>query len=61
MLGGPLIAMHWIANELCAYGPGLAEGDVVTTGTCIVPLPVKAGERIEADFGEFGRVGVALE
>jgi 2-keto-4-pentenoate hydratase len=60
VLGSPLLALHWIANELREYGPGLAAGDVVTTGTCIVPLAVKSGERIEADFGELGKVSVSL-
>jgi len=54
VLGDPKIALAWIANELCAYGEGLRAGDVVITGTCLTPVPVSAGERIKADFGEFG-------
>ena len=55
-LGDPRIALAWIANELVAYGPGLAAGDIVTTGTCVVPFAVDSGDRIAADFGAFGRV-----
>lgn len=60
VLGSPLSAMLWIANELREYGPGLAQGELVTTGTCIVPLAVNEGDRISADFGEFGRVSAAF-
>ena len=39
---------------------GLAPGDVITTGTCIVPLPVRSGDSVEADFGALGRVAISL-
>jgi len=29
---------------------------VVTTGTCAVPLPVTAGDRIVVDYGVLGQV-----
>jgi 2-keto-4-pentenoate hydratase len=56
VLGDPRIALTWIANELNTYGDGLALGDVVTTGTCVTPIPVASGDRIRADFGDFGTV-----
>jgi 2-keto-4-pentenoate hydratase len=28
----------------------------VMTGTCVVPVPVKAGDHVIADFGAFGHV-----
>jgi 2-keto-4-pentenoate hydratase len=56
VLGDPRIALTWIANELSALGIGLAEGEVVTTGTCAVPLEIQPGDAVEADFGPFGRV-----
>ncbi|MEO7402855.1 MAG: fumarylacetoacetate hydrolase family protein [Burkholderiales bacterium] len=60
VLGSPLSAMLWIANELREYGQGLAQGDLVTTGTCIVPLAINEGERISAEFGEFGQVSAVF-
>jgi 2-keto-4-pentenoate hydratase len=33
---------------------------VVTTGTCLAPLPIAAGERIEGDLGSVGRVSVTI-
>lgn len=56
VLGDPRLAMVWIANELRAQGIGLQAGQLVTTGTAIVPVPITSGSRILADFGTFGTV-----
>jgi len=58
VLGGPLIALTWLANELSAQGVTLRAGQVVTTGTCIVPLDVAPGDALTGDFGALGRVSV---
>lgn len=58
VLGGPLIALTWLANELSAQGVTLRAGQVVTTGTCIVPLDVEPGDALTGDFGALGRVSV---
>jgi 2-keto-4-pentenoate hydratase len=60
VLGDPRSALAWIANELSTYGDGLRAGDVVITGTCLTPVPVSAGDRVKADFGEFGVLEVAF-
>ena len=60
VLGGPLIAMTWIANELSRIGIGLKAGEIVTTGTCVVPLPLQASDEAVADFGVLGRVSLKL-
>ena len=56
VLGDPRIALTWIANELSLAGDMLRAGQIITTGTCIAPAPVVAGDHVVADFGEFGRV-----
>ena len=56
VLGDPRIAMTWIANELSSHGIGLLAGQVITTGTSIVPVPIQQGSHILADFGCFGIV-----
>lgn len=58
VLGDPRIALTWLANELSSLGITLAAGQVVTTGTCMAPLPVEAGDRVTADFRELGVVEV---
>ncbi|MCX7272436.1 MAG: fumarylacetoacetate hydrolase family protein [Burkholderiales bacterium] len=60
VLGDPRIALTWIANELSRHGPGLKAGDLVTTGTCVVPVPVEAGDRMRADYGVLGSLEAAL-
>lgn len=59
-LGDPRVALAWIANELTQYGEHLRAGDVVTTGTCVVPFALAPGDRIEVDFGDFGKLETAI-
>ncbi len=60
-LGDPRVALTWLANELISQGMYLRAGDVVITGTCVVPVPVLAGQRLTAQFPGLGEVSVALE
>jgi 2-keto-4-pentenoate hydratase len=58
VLGDPLVALTWVANELSLLGDGLRAGQVVTTGTCITPIPARPGDQVRMDFGAFGTVDV---
>ncbi len=58
VLGDPRLALAWLANELCAQRLGLRAGDLVSTGTCMVPLPVQPGDTVLADFGLLGQVSM---
>jgi len=60
VLGDPRLALTWLANELSRLSITLRSGQVVTTGTCMVPLAVAAGDRVVADFGVLGRVSVSF-
>lgn len=60
VLGDPLIALTWLANELRQLGMTLKANRVVTTGTCHPPLPIQAGDRVECDFGVLGKVSVGF-
>ena len=57
VLGDPRVALAWLVNELSGLGITLRAGQVVTTGTCIVPLPISPGDTVEMDFGVLGNVG----
>jgi len=56
VLGDPRIALTWLANELSRLGIALAAAEVVTTGTCVVPLAVEPADHVVADFGALGKV-----
>jgi 2-keto-4-pentenoate hydratase len=58
VLGDPRTALVWIANELCHFSDGLHPGQIVTTGTCIPPIPVTPGDHVRMDFGSFGSIDV---
>jgi 2-keto-4-pentenoate hydratase len=60
VLGDPRLALAWLANELSGLGITLKSGEVVTTGTSFVPLPVKPGDEVSADFGALGCVSLAF-
>ena len=56
VLGDPRVALTWLVNELSALGISCEPGQVVTTGTCRVPVAIKPGDVVEADFGRLGKV-----
>ena len=60
VLGDPFVALQWLANEVSSLGLALEAGQFVSTGTCMSPLAVAPGDRVTADFGVLGRVGVHL-
>jgi 2-keto-4-pentenoate hydratase len=60
VLGDPRVALAWLATDRARRGDGLEAGQVVTTGTCIKPVPIGAGDAIVADFGMLGSVSVSF-
>ena len=60
VLGDPRLALTWLVNELSSIGVTLAKGQVVTTGTCLTPVPVVAGDHIDADFGLLGSISASF-
>ena len=56
VLDDPRLALTWLANELSGLGITLAKGQVVTTGTCMIPLEIEEGDHASADFGVLGSV-----
>ncbi len=60
VLGDPRIALTWLVNELSELGITLEPGQVVRSGTCVVPLPIAPGDTVTVDFGELGEASVRL-
>ena len=60
VLGDPRNALTWLVNELSRNNITLYAGEFVTTGTCTIPLPVKKGDFIIADYGKLGKLELQL-
>lgn len=55
---GPQAPAHWRGLDLAAHGLTLAAGQVLTTGTCVIPLEIAPGDTVSGDYGVFGTVGM---
>ncbi len=61
VLGHPLNALTWLANQLSAQGRGLKAAQYVTTGVTMEVYMGQRGDQITADFGPLGAVELAFE
>lgn len=59
-LGGPELALTWLANDLIAKGLHLKAGDVVTTGVITDVFSTEIGDRIDCEYDRLGTVTVSL-
>lgn len=53
-LGDPRMALIWLVNEVAQFAVGVKAGDIVTTGTCIVPVAIAPGSNVKLDYGSLG-------
>jgi len=60
VLGDPRDALTWLVNEVTAMGVDILKGELVTTGTCMIPLDIAPGDNVIADYGAFGTIGVRV-
>ena len=60
VLGDPREALTWLVNDVTSRGETLQAGQLVTTGTCLVPVAVEAGDEVFVDFGEFGQLQLRI-
>lgn len=60
VLGDPRLALAWCVNEVSGLGIDLQPGEVITTGTCAIPLEIEPGDRVSIDFGSLGRISVRI-
>jgi 2-keto-4-pentenoate hydratase len=60
VLGDPRVALTWLANELSRHGIGLEAGQIVSTGTCLVPMAISPHDRVRGDFGALGTIEVGM-
>jgi 2-keto-4-pentenoate hydratase len=60
VLGHPLKALAWLANELPKWGRSLKAGELVTTGTCTDVYTAQPRDGIRVDFGVLGNVELSF-
>ncbi len=56
----PRLPLYWLANHLCAQGPGLRAGQVVITGSYAGTFGVPVERDVSLRFGELGVLSVRL-
>jgi 2-keto-4-pentenoate hydratase len=61
VMGHPLDALAWLANNLAGRGLGLWRGDVVITGSLVTSKFPKAGDRIRFEAGQLGSVELSVD
>ena len=61
VMGHPLDALAWIANNLASRGLGLWRGDVVITGSLITSKFPQAGDRVRFEAGALGAVELLVD
>jgi 2-keto-4-pentenoate hydratase len=57
-LGDPRAALVWLVNDASTRGVPIDAGQIISTGTCMVPLEVAPGDTVRADFGVLGAVSL---
>jgi 2-keto-4-pentenoate hydratase len=61
VLGSPLHAATWLANELLGRGAQLEPGHVILTGSVTAAIPVTAGDAVTASFDRLGSVTAVFD
>jgi len=61
VMGHPLDALAWVANNLAARGVGLWRGDVVITGSLVTSKFPKAGDLVRFGAGALGAVELRVD
>jgi 2-oxo-hept-3-ene-1,7-dioate hydratase len=54
--GHPAVGIAWLANKLAPWGEFLSAGEIVLAGSFTKPVPAKAGDMFDVDYGAHGRL-----
>ncbi|POX42824.1 2-hydroxypenta-2,4-dienoate hydratase [Streptomyces sp. Ru73] len=56
VLGNPVAAIAWVANELSQYGIAFEPGQVILPGSCLEAVPLQRAAVVTAEFNGLGKV-----
>jgi 2-oxo-hept-3-ene-1,7-dioate hydratase len=54
--GHPAVGIAWLANKLAPWSEHLQAGEIVLAGSFTKPVPAKAGDVFDVDYGAHGRL-----
>ena len=54
--GHPAVGIAWLANKLAPWDEYLKAGEIVLAGSFTKPVPAKAGDVFDADYGDLGQL-----
>ncbi len=60
VLGDPVEALRWAANEAKGIGLPFRKGDIITTGTMTGATLVNPGDQVVGDFGALGQIALSF-
>lgn len=52
--GHPAVGIAWLANKLAPWGEHLKAGEIVLAGSFTKPVPARAGDVFDVDYGPHG-------
>ena len=58
VMGHPAHGIRWVCKRFAPHGIHLQPGQVILAGSFTRPVPVRAGDRVRADYGQLGTVEV---
>ena len=58
VMGHPAQGIRWVCKRFSAHGIGLEPGQIILSGSFTRPVPVKVGDKVIADYGDFGSIKV---
>lgn len=61
VMGHPAEGIRWVCKRFARHGVGLLPGQFILAGSFTRPVAVRAGDRIEADYGPLGKIEVHFE
>jgi 2-keto-4-pentenoate hydratase len=61
VMGSPLQAATWLANQLTGRGVQLAAGHLILTGSITAAIPVQAGDAVTATIDQLGSVTAVFD
>jgi len=56
VLDHPANGICWLAKQFAAHHVALEPGQILLSGSFTAPIPVKAGDKIHADYGPLGSI-----